>query len=100
MSACVTEAARSVREVRSMTKQRTRNLEMTFGPKVEANSYARTITVETGSWSGKTINKMKGEMSIYCAVRLIRDLRRALRQIRDEEAARLNRAVQNAEGDL
>lgn len=45
-------------------------------------------------------NQMTGELSVYCAVQLVRDLRRALRKIRDEETARLNQAVQNAEGDL
>lgn len=83
-----------------MTKQRTRNLEMVFGPTVEANTYSRKVIVRTGSWSGSTINRMTGELSVYCAVRLVRDLRRALRKIRDEETARLNQAVQSAEGDL
>lgn len=83
-----------------MTKTRTRNLKIIFTPKVEAKSYSQTITVTTGSWSGKTMNSMTGEMSVHCAAQLIRNLRRALRQIRDEEIARLNQAVQSAEGDL
>lgn len=83
-----------------MTKQRTRNLKMVFSPNVEANTYSRKITIKTGSHSGSTINRMTGELSVYCAVQLVRDLRRALRKIRDEETARLNQAVQNAEGDL
>lgn len=83
-----------------MTKPRTRNLQITFTPNIEAKTYSKTIKVTTGSWSGKTINNMTGELSVFCAVELIRNLRRALRKIRDEETARLNQAVQNAEGDL
>lgn len=83
-----------------MSKPRTRNLEITLMPKVEANAYSRTIRVETGGYSGMTRNQMHGELSVNCAVRLVRELRRALRKIRDDETARLNQAVQSAEGDL
>ena len=83
-----------------MTKQRTRNLEMVFSPGVDADTWNHKIRVKTGGWSGNTKNRMTGELSVYCAVQLVRDLRRALREIRDEETARLNKAVQDAEGDL
>lgn len=83
-----------------MTKQRTRNLKMVFSPDVDADTRNHKIRVKTGGWSGNTKNQMTGELSVYCAVRLVRDLRRALRKIRDEETARLNQAVQSAEGDL
>ena len=83
-----------------MTKQRTRNLKMVFSPDVDADTWNHKIRVKTGGWSGNAKNQMTGELSVYCAVQLVRDLRRALREIRDEETARLNQAVQSAEGDL
>lgn len=83
-----------------MSKQRTRNLKMVFSPDVDADTWNHKIRVKTGGWSGNTKNQMTGELSVYCAVQLVRDLRRALRKIRDEETARLNQAVQSAEGDL
>lgn len=79
---------------------RTRNLKMMFSPIVSVSSDGRQIIVKTGGWSGETTNRMTGALDVWCAVHLVRELRRALRKIRDEETARLNRAVQNAEGDL
>ena len=81
-----------------MSTPRARNLLMIFWPHVDTKNCQ--IIVETGAFAGNTKYKMRGELSPECAADLIRRLRRALRKIRDDETARLNKAVQDAEGDL
>ena len=77
----------------------TRKVSLEWTAKVQTISGQR-IRIETGSWKGETRYEATGELSIYCAVQLVRDLRRALRKIRDEETARLAQAVTDAEGSL
>jgi hypothetical protein len=77
----------------------TRKVRLEWTPKVQTIS-GQKIRVETGSWHGETRYEATGELSIHCAVQLVRELRRALRKIRDEETARLEQAVTDAEGGL
>ena len=77
-----------------------RNLPMEFTPQVEGSYYGQLITVVTGCHRAGTEYKFKGSLSPECAAELVRNLRRALRKIRDDSANRLNRAVTSAEGDL
>lgn len=84
----------------SEKKQRTRNIKAEWTPEVDALVYSRVIRVKTGGWSGETRNVVTGELSVSCAVELIRNLRKAVRQIRDYQVATLNNAVDRAEGPL
>lgn len=78
----------------------TRKIKLVFSPKVEAVPSLQKVRVSTGSWMGKTQYACAGDLSVYCAVQLVRELRRALRRIRDEETAKLANAVTDAEGGL
>lgn len=78
----------------------TRKVKLDWCPKIEAIPGIQKIRVATGSFMGTTRFECAGELSIYCAVQLVRDVRRALRKIRDEETAKLATAVTEAEGGL
>lgn len=78
----------------------TRKVELIFSPEVEALPSVQKISIKTGSFKGVTRYECAGQLSVYCATNLIRNLRRALRKIRDEETAKLNNAVTEAEGSL
>jgi len=75
-----------------------RNVELNFSPVVEV--LGQSITITTGSYMGKTRYECKGELSLYCAQRLVVELRKALRQIRDAETRKLNAIVEQAERAL
>jgi hypothetical protein len=75
-------------------------LRLTFNPKCAVNAYRQTITIETGFWSGPNQITARGELSVYCATNLIRELRKGLRQIRDENQLQLEHAIAQAEGPL
>ena len=81
-----------------MSRVRTTRVALVRTPKISTSW--QTIIVETGSMRGLQIFECRGELSTWCATQLIRDLRRALRKIRDEEIAKLNLAVTEAEGQL
>lgn len=78
----------------------TRKVALVWSPEVEAMASAQKIKLTTGSWKGETRWECTAEMSVYCAVSLIKKLRAALRKIRDEETAKLVNAVTDAEGPL
>lgn len=80
--------------------EKKRNLPMDWSPKVEAHSYSHKITVSTGCYRGHTRYQFSGDLSIECATNFIRALRRALRAIRAESTERLQRAVEDAEGEV
>lgn len=81
-----------------MAKNRTRKVHMQWSPSVSVSG--QSIKVESGSWAGKTRYECGGELDIWCAAYLVRELRRALRKIRDEEYSKLNGQVNRAEGEL
>ncbi len=84
----------------SNKKQRTRNIKLEWSPEVHARVYSRRIDVKTGGYAGQTKYVATGELSVGCAVELIRKLRAGLREIRDYQARTLNAAVDRAEGPL
>lgn len=63
-------------------------------------TFGTKLILSASGWSGKTQVNVRGEMSMYCASQLVRNLRRAMRSIRDDEIRRLNDAVNSAEGPL
>ena len=83
-----------------MSKEKTRRVNLHWSPEIEALTKSQKIRVKTGSYHGSTKFECTGEMSIYCATQMIRDLRRALRKIRDDETAKLNAQVNRAEAPL
>lgn len=80
--------------------QYTRKVALVWSPKVEVFSQTQTIRLITGSWKGQTRYECQGDLHLHCAVHLVRELRRAIRKIRDDETAKLAEAVANAEGNL
>ena len=78
----------------------TRKVDLVWSPEVLAVPSTQKIQIKTGSWKGETRYECTGELSVYCATNLIRNLRRALRKIRDDETAKLNNLVTEAEGSL
>lgn len=77
-----------------------RNLRTTFTPDVKANEYRSTVLITTGTWKGAVRWNVTGELSLECTVRLIVELRKALRQVRDFQVQRVNAAVAKAEGPV
>lgn len=69
-------------------------------PDVTAWTHSQKVIVQAGGFAGKVEFLVKGELSVNCAKNLIRELRKALRQIRDETRERLDKAVSDAEGPL
>lgn len=68
---------------------------------VEAKVYAQEVRVYVrGSDGGDNWFDAFGDLSPECAADLVRKLRQALRQVRDESHRRLERAVNQAEGQL
>jgi hypothetical protein len=80
------------------------SLRLTQGAIVEGNNYTRCVVIRSGGWSGpagrEALFQVHGELSIECARELVKNLRRAMRKIRDESHDRLSRAVTEAEGPL
>lgn len=79
-------------------KSTKRNLELMFNPQVEVSG--ENVKVITGRFSGDTRYHCFGYLSPYCAARLVRELRKSLRTIRDAKTAELQRVVEIAEGTL
>lgn len=75
-----------------------RNLPMRKTPTLEVHGLEITIT--TGALVGGTEYTFRGELNVWCAVDLTRKLRKALREIRDEQVRQLNHAVTHAEEPL
>ena len=80
-----------------MTARKTkhRNIDLEWTPEVIVAG--REIVVTTGVYRGNTRYKCKGELSMWCAARLVKELRKAMRQIRREQLASLNDAISDAE---
>lgn len=78
-----------------MSKQYLRKVDLCWTPEVTVSD--QTIKLKTGSWAGATKFECTGELSVYCAASLVKKLRRALRQIRDSETARLAQVVNDAD---
>lgn len=79
---------------------RTRKVNLRFTPEVTSNSYAGTIKVKTGSYHGETKFECTGELSMNCAAELVVKLREAMRAIRAEHMATMDRAIAKAEKPL
>jgi hypothetical protein len=80
-----------------------RKLPLHFTPQVEVSGF--NIIVKTGCFgvrSKKTGSytveyEFRGELSLHCAARLVKELRKALRKVRDIETINLNWHVTDAE---
>lgn len=83
-----------------MRKIYPRNVKATFCPKVTCSTYSQRVVVTTGGWQGKQAYNIAADMSIETARTLILDLRKALREIRDETIKRVQGAVSEAEKPL
>lgn len=77
-----------------------RTLEMTYWPKITASSHSQKVTLTLGANIGCTEYTVLQPLDTYIVQELIRHLRKALRDIRDEELAKLTAAVDYAEGPL
>ena len=77
-----------------------RNLKLVFAPTVRTSTAGQSMTIITGCRSGSVRWNVTGELAVWCAVQLIRDLRKGLRRIKDEETKRLADAITQAEGEL
>jgi hypothetical protein len=68
-------------------------LKITYVAAVEAEAYSLQIRVKLrGNDNGHHMFDAEGVLCLECAKKLIVDLRRALRTVRDEATERLNRA--------
>jgi hypothetical protein len=77
-----------------------RKMPLTRTPVVEAKLYDRKVTIMTGTLKGDTLWTCKGEMDLWCAVDLIKKLRKAVRNIRDFQHKDTDDAVSSAEGPV
>lgn len=77
-----------------------RNLKLSYVRTVEGLVYDDKVKVEVFARTGDTEWTCTGELDFWCAAKLIRDLRAALREVRDGKTALLNGAVNQAEGPL
>lgn len=64
-----------------------------------ARAAAGRIAV-AGKRTARSIEDFTLELDFYDAARIIRDMRKAMRRVRDEKSAMLNKAVEDAEGAL
>lgn len=64
---------------------------------VHANSWNQTITITAEGFDGTRTFLVEGTLATHCARNLILDLRRALRQVRDETKKRLDAHVAESE---
>lgn len=80
--------------------EKTRRFAMEFTPKVTPCASQDVVIVTTGEWRHGVKFEMTGKLSMWCAAQLVRELRRAMRQVRDQKTATLNECVNNAEGAL
>lgn len=69
-------------------------------PQVTAETYGQKVLIKASGWAGTHMFEAQARMEVHCVRNFIRDLRRALRQIRDETTQRLAKAVDDAEGPL
>lgn len=67
---------------------------------VHANSYNQTITIHAEGFDGTRTFMVEGTPQTHCARNLILDLRKALRQVRDETRKRLDNHVAESEAPL
>jgi len=81
-------------------KTRTIKIPLTWLPQVEAQVYGQKVQIKTGAYPNTTRFECTGELSVNSTVRLIKELRKALRAIRDHQINAMNRAVTDAEGPL
>jgi hypothetical protein len=75
-------------------------LTLNFVKEVHANSYQQRVTIHVKGFDGVADFDAEGTLETHCVRNLILDLRRALRQIRDESAKRLDSQVADAEKPL
>jgi hypothetical protein len=75
-------------------------IECTVCPTLEVRAHAQQIVVKSGVWVDGGKVEIRGTLEVHCARNLILELRRGLRQIRDETRQRLDKAVEVAEGAL
>ena len=78
-----------------MSKEKRRNLALEWTPEVKVSG--RDIVVTTGIFKGGTRWECKGELSIWCAAHLVKELRKAMRQIRRDQMQQMNSAIEEAE---
>jgi hypothetical protein len=83
-----------------MRKIYPRKIQATFCPKVAAESESKRVFVSTGGFQGRQQYKITCSMSVYTARELILNLRKALREIRDDNVRSLNATVSEAEKPL
>jgi hypothetical protein len=83
-----------------MRKIYPRKIQATLCPKVTAHSEGKRVEVLTGGFQGAQRYDVTCNMSIYTARELILNLRKALREIRDDNIRSLNGAVAEAEKPL
>lgn len=79
---------------------RRRNLKLSHVSKVEALVYDDKVAVEVFARTGGIEWTCKGQLEMWCAVKLVKDLRRAMRKVRDEKSAMLKHQVEEAEGPV
>lgn len=82
-----------------MLRIRKINHRLLWIPKVEVKGTA-TIRITTGTRPGAAILTCTQDLDMWAASQLVREIRRAMRQIRDDETARLLSCVNRAEGEL
>ena len=75
---------------------RRRNIDLTLTPQVESSGHGIKIT--TGGATGQVWNNCSGELSIHCAARLARELRKVLHKKRQDVIASYDSAIKHAEG--
>ena len=75
---------------------RRRNIDLTSTPQVESSG--RAIKITTGGATGQVWNNCTGELSIHCAARLAREIRKALHKQRQDVLASYDSAIKYAEG--
>jgi hypothetical protein len=78
-----------------MTK---RNINLVWHHEVKVEG--REVAVSSGEFRGGVRYECKAKLSMWSAGHLVNDVRKAMRQIRKEQIAELNRAVAHAEEEM
>lgn len=84
-----------------MSKQRTRKVKLWASPEVAHSTFSGPrISVTVEGRMGSTRIVATGELSPYCAQRLILKLRKALHDIRADQLVQMDNTIKNAEGPV
>ena len=75
-------------------------LKVNFVKEVYANSYNQTVSITAEGFDGTRNFLIVGTLQTHCVRELILDLRKALRQVRDETRKRLDNHVTESEVPL